>query len=528
MHEAHVRTDSATYDEPESPVAVSHLVHTLAAYRGMILIACGTAALLYTIAALFIYFTSPAARMTSLPFRLVFKGAAEGFYPDGLRFAREEIVATPILLRVYERNDLKKYVTFDAFSKAAFIQESNPQYELLLAEYQALLSDTRLSPVDRERIQREWDGKLKALAKNDLSLNAVRDGSMASIPEVILRKSLQDILTTWADDAVHQRHVLEYRLPMLRPSITVQIDTKNPVVGALMVRTLTDHVNAMIDMIAQLPGTDIIRTERDHLSLAEIQIRLENIIRYRLDTLIHDVSLSEPDRIAALSFAQSQLAFDQRQLKTLQDAANGIREAAILYSNQQRGTETTDAASRIEKPQTKPPTAGGDTVMPQLSDSFLDRVMILANQAGDAGYRKQLVEEYKGAVARIIPAQATVEYDQQVVDTLSRANTSTRSLSPAEATARLDAARNEIKELVALTNEIYQIFSQRFNPATELYSMTAPATSRTERTVSLTRLALIGIFVVLVTFPLAVLFALIHNRVREEDAATADRHLSTT
>lgn len=51
------------------------------------------------------------------------EGAADGEYPNGAKFSREEIIATPVLMRVYETNDLEQYGGFGEFA-SAFLVES--------------------------------------------------------------------------------------------------------------------------------------------------------------------------------------------------------------------------------------------------------------------------------------------------------------------------------------------------------------------------------------------------------------------
>ena len=56
-------------------------------------------------------------------------------------------------------------------------------------------------------------------------------------------------------------------------------------------------------------------------------------------------------------------------------------------------------------------------------------------------------------------------------------------------------------------------------PATQLFTVSAPPVTRTVRSISPTSLALYGVLVMLAAFPVTVVLCLLHNRVREEDAA---------
>lgn len=130
-------------------LSLSHLVHTLQKYAGIIVLSLLSVVLLSGIVASVVYLRSPSQQFTSLPFRLEFQGANRGQYPNGTKFSTTEITATPILLKVYKENDLARFVNFERFSRAIFVLESSQAYEVLVLEYQARLSDAKLSPVDR-------------------------------------------------------------------------------------------------------------------------------------------------------------------------------------------------------------------------------------------------------------------------------------------------------------------------------------------------------------------------------------------
>src|SRR5438105_701003 len=93
----------------EPPVSFSHIAHILQAYKVAIAISLTTVALAYAILALTWYLMSPSRHTTSVPFRLEFGGASEGRFPNGTKFSSSDIVAAPILLKVYNANHLSQF-----------------------------------------------------------------------------------------------------------------------------------------------------------------------------------------------------------------------------------------------------------------------------------------------------------------------------------------------------------------------------------------------------------------------------------
>src|SRR5207244_354401 len=119
----------------ERPASVSHLVHVLREYAPVIAIAMLSVAIGYTLIAVLLFIVSPAQRTTIQPFRLEFRGATEGKLPNGVRFSPIEIISTPVLLKVYQTDELGRFINFSDFSHSIFVLESNREYEKLVSEY---------------------------------------------------------------------------------------------------------------------------------------------------------------------------------------------------------------------------------------------------------------------------------------------------------------------------------------------------------------------------------------------------------
>src|SRR5258706_9530477 len=132
-----------------------------------------------------------------------------------------------------------------------------------------------------------------------------------------------------------------------------------------------------------MPGADLVRTS-DHLSLDEIQFRLDEIVRFRLEPLVGLIRNSGLMANPALTirFLENQLAYDQRLLQARQNEADMIRQALAVYTEQRieptlPGTEASGGQAKVPG---APRGGNGETVMPQLSETFLDRLLLLTSQ----------------------------------------------------------------------------------------------------------------------------------------------------
>ncbi len=213
-------TTEMTDDDDEFPEERLHLWRIARAMhrsRYAILLFMLAVALLYAIAAAIALLANPSARIATLPFRLEFQGADRGLYPNATKFSSGEIVATPVLMRVYAANGLQRFISFKEFSESLFVVESNRALEELNREYQARLADPKLTSIDRERIESDFRQKRESLSRNEYALTWTSDG--AQLPKSVVAKVLNDILTTWADVVSKEKGVLRYQLPVVSANV---------------------------------------------------------------------------------------------------------------------------------------------------------------------------------------------------------------------------------------------------------------------------------------------------------------------
>ncbi len=501
-------------EHADPPVSVSHLVRTLGAYLPVITLSILAVLVGYMIVAATAYLLAPSQRVTSLPFRLEFQGADRGEYPNGTKFSGAEIVSTPIVLKVFNQNRLNRFVPFSDFASSLIVLASNRSQEDLAREYQARLSDPKLTSVDRDRIQREYELKLDSLSKDQYSINYVGAGGSKNLPDTVVRKVLHDVLREWANFVTNEHRVLQYRVTVLSPDIVAAAPANdNPVIAAEILRRNILRVLGNIIDVRNLASSELIRTA-DGLSLDDISFRLDEMVRFRLEPLVHRIAAADLDnRAETLRFLESQLAYDERQLQAHERVAESTAQTLDLYQNVRRESTPTSTAEPTSRPAAA---AGQETVMPQISDTFIERLVQLTSSAADAEYRQKLADDYHAAALRIIPLQEAAAYDRSVLATVRTAGGGdgiTREMVAQE----INATRAEVRSLVVKVHEIHRSLSRSLNPEKELITSTGPQTTRIERAVSIKRLSLYGILTCLLALPVIVILCLLHNRVREEE-----------
>jgi len=502
----------------ESLASVTQAVRALRSYATTISLAMLSVASLCGAVTLLIYLRAPAQRTISQQFRLNFRGASDGLLPNGARFSSSEIVSGPILLKVFTADGLSRFTSYEKFSRSFFVLQTNSAYERLVAEYEARLSDTRLSPADRDRLYQELEFKKAGVSKNTYALCYLPVQRSDGLPATVARKVLLDILNAWAEAAINEQHALDYRVPVLAPRILDAAPAMNeePVIAIQVLRSRINRVIDNVDRLRQMPAADLVRTG-DGASLDEIRLRLADTVRFRLEPLVGVASDSGLvlNPLTTTQFLESQLAYDQRRLNAAEVRVEAAREAMAISIDSHQRTEALDT------PEGDAPTRSSrasETVMPQITETFLDRLIGLTRQVVDSPYRQKLIEDYQMAVANTIPAQEAVTYQSEVLKRIRTGTTKRRHADEAAVRFKLQSATTEARRLIGQVGEIHASLSRTMNPSTQLFSLNGPAVERVERATSTRRLLLSCAFVLFITFPLVVAFALFHHRAKMETA----------
>jgi hypothetical protein len=509
----------------DPPVSISHVVRTLQSYLPVIALALGAVILGYLIVAVALHLFGPSQRVTSVQFRVDFKGAEHGLYPNRTRFSSNEIIAAPVLIEVFKANRLDRFTTFADFTESLFVLESNPARERLERAYRSQLADPKLSPLDRDRIQREYDLKAASLNKNLYSLNYIRAPEVKSIPELVARKVLNDILNGWAEFVSRDQHVLEYRVALLSPSALVSSplgDEDDPIIAALMLRSTVMRIQTNIGSMRGIPAAELVRTRKDSLSLFDIGTRLDDILRFRLDPLVNSIATSGmlTDRARTIQFLETKLRFDQRQLEAQKEVASVAREALLIYRSGGAAADQADLErNALPARDGSTATSQNETVMPQLSESFLERLIQMTTNSADTEYRQRLTDEYRAAALGIVPLQDAVSYDTTLLETVRSRGVGGAGLTRQIVNGQLSATREEVRHAAAAIQEIYATLSVGLNPSKQLLTRIGAPATHTVRSVGMKRLAIYGLLVTCLALPIIVIVCLIHNRMREEEAA---------
>jgi hypothetical protein len=507
----------------EQEISFKPMFRILSSYRKWIGIALGAVVTALVITLVVGYLSAPCERFASVTFRLLFEGVDKGQYPNGMAFSIAEIVSTPVLTEVYASNRVEPYIPdFESFKNSIFMIEANPEVGLLDSAYQARLSDPKLTPVDRARIEDEFRKKRQSLNAPIYSLNFRRGDRAVTMPASLLDKVLGDVLATWARQADQRKGALKYNIPIYSRNILQKefILAADYIVALDILRTQILRIERSLDELSELPGAAVVRVGPERISLREVKANLEDILRFKLQPLtgiIHSSGISKDPKFL-LSYMENQLsqvklqrAEELTKVKTLQDSLRiYMSERALLPS---QGTPAGATASHPAGPLETP------ALIPQFSESFLDRLTALATQNTDVEYRQDLTDRIIKEGMPTATLDKEVMYYEDMIKTLKGAggggSSSEKSAAIQSIKARLDDVMGDVSKAIDQINAIYlELSTQNLNPQTFLYRVTNPFSTRTERAYSL-RLAVLysalTLFLALILVPIG---CLVHHYFR--------------
>jgi len=491
---------------------------TLWSYRRVIAAAIGSVTMLYLVGVLLVFLFSPAERFGSMQFRLLFEGAEKGEYPNGTNFSPSEIVAGPVLTEVFRVNDLQRFGKYEDFKDSVFVLQSNLELELLGYEYRARLADTKLGPVDRARVEEEFQRRREALVDPIYTINMRREERLLTLPGDLMNKVLLDILTLWAKNADERKGATKYNVDVLTPGILqrAMLDREDYLVAIDILRAKTSRVLATIDEIEKLPGSRTIRVGENRVTLAEVRAGLEDVVRFKLEPLLGLIRSEGVTRNSrALSIYANNQLFQLRQEQQESAARVQALQASVREFSTRGGSSLGDERAGGAG---SAGGTGGATVAPQLDQSFLDRIMGLSTAKEDSEYKRKLtdriIEESDRMAARAREAAYYEDLARELRASSGRTAGSTELVALIK--SRTEEAFGEIVKGIEQTAAIYKELSiLNLNPSTTVFAVTQPFEQYTQRSLTARTVVLYLVLFLVLTLILAPIACLIHHAFRK-------------
>jgi hypothetical protein len=489
----------------DDDISLQPYVDTLRRYRRPIVALTLLVGVLFILAAVGVVVLSPSEHVASVSFRLLFEGAAQNKYPNDSPFSPVEIVAAPVAAEVYRANDLQRFGTFEDFKDSLFVQQANPELDLLGFEYEARLADSKLSTPDRAKIEEDFRRRRESLVDPTFAISLRRSERFRVLPRELTQKILSDTLTTWAQQAEKTKGVMKYQVPILSSRVFSRdtLENNDYLVAADQLRAGALRILATIAALEKVPGALTVRTQKDGVTLPEIRARLEDVMRFELEPLlgiIRSEGITKNARLVSLYASNMvfQLQLDKQEIQSRAQALQTSLRDYVAPTSTVTMSEARGSGSR---------SGGGlDTpgLMPQLSESFLDRLekMSALTQKGEMEYRRKLTDQVIQETRQVATVEKELAYYEALLKNVE--GIGNRSVGNPELVSLIKArSLNAFEGIEKATDQLsvlYQeISAQNLNPAARLFEFTGPFSDHTSTSRPIGRMALMLLFVMFAT-----------------------------
>ena len=497
--------------------------------RRTIGLAFGGALVVFLLGLALVYSWYPNQKTAQVGFRLLFDGADKGQYPNGTPFGPSDITTTPILEQVYKANGLDQYGKFENFKSALFVRQSNRRMELLEQEFRAKLTDTKLTPVDRQALERDFTARSKGLANAEFELVFVRAERFREMPTALAQKILSDVLSTYAKDADQKKGALKYRvsIPTRNTVRRELIEDEDYIISLDMLRLAVHRLQAATIALQTLPSSSVVRVGPGPtpLGLIDVQANLEDLLRFRISPLIGFVRAVGVSKNAALT-----IQYLKNQLFTINLDRDATQKQSTVYADSLRSyvTQRPGVSAESAGSATRPSGSGGmgntPALIPQLGDSFFDRLIELGTKGDDTLYRQTMVNKSTDVGLTVVDIEKDIAYYQDLISVFEGAS---KRSDPALKKQFLDVfhARypKTFEELLAIidnVNLLYDTLSQQnLNPTTLLVETTTPAKVNSESSLAFGRVLVAAVVYFMFVGLVVIVGIFVSARFREEKRA---------
>lgn len=390
--------------------------------------------------------------VASLEFRPTFSGIGESRYPNGLPFSPNDVTAGPILDRAYDDNKISDPCDRESFRGAFFVEQRSDQSVFLDLEYQARLSEPRITSVDRKILQEEHAARRRSLPLQ-YRLVFVMPEACEAMPSVLLSKVMVEVLNTWATESEARRGVLRQQVEVLTPA-TLDVTVTGPgglLLRADLLRTALLRVIANVIEVGNLYGAELVRLGPERLTFAEVQGKLRDLVGSKLDPLVMTSGRSMV-RESSVWVAETVAAAERKQHAAEQKAA-AFQTALREFSRPLEAPTEKRAGSTA--PVTGPGTGAGQTMLPQVDSSFVDRIIEMATES--IRYRQQLTNQMVQAHLEAVAEEERAAYYRRL---LQSSGGSGGIVDPEELAARFADIIAEGKALTKQFGDLYDEFSR--------------------------------------------------------------------
>lgn len=438
------------------------------------------------------YFLRPTQREGRVEVRLLFTGMEQGQYPNGTRFTLADLIAEPVLQEVYNRHQLEKSLAFGDFRNAFAVLHHNKALDELRLNYAGQLENKSLSRVERSKVEEEYESRRRALRNGNCIL--VIKPALENWPSALTPVVAGDILKVW-EEQTRQSGAFKFDLDIYTVNIISDIAPYRDDYLVLLdrIRVTINRILNNIEALEAIPGASLVRAGDRNVSLGELKALLRDDLRYKLTMIespVYGLGMYR-NRTFSQAYIEEQLFRLSREAAAAKRNSAAVEQALASYAAS--GVHPS-AASGSASAGAVGAMGGGNALIPQISESFFNRMLDMSSQQSDVAFRQNLAKRtvnYGNELADIENERQIYENMLQLLNSPNPDMEEEREAMQGWVAQQTAAMLKTLEQALGDMGLLYARISQRSLEPAVVYSITEPFAIARVSALSLGRVAVI-------------------------------------
>jgi hypothetical protein len=345
-------------------------------------------------------------------FHFTFPAAESGRYPNNIPFSINEILDPAILDVVYDQLELDKYGVernqfYGAFSIRPFVLTESQISE----RFREQLADRRMSFVERERLEQQLKNQLAQESRAAAELSFIPPPRPA-IPVTVGRAIVQKVPLVWSQLAIEKKGVL--RIPGFSAAASVMdpeaIDRQPLPLLIVGLVEAGDRLDERLTDLRKTPGVLTVRDPTAGKSIRDLDRDLRDLQLFHINPL--------RAQLLNYRFDDGGTALQnivERRINDIEIRASGIAKEAEAVGDSVTQFVQAMAALKGRPTERRPSDSGamaGETTIPQVGETFIDRIIQLTQQDREAEQVRAFITERTQKQLEINQSAITLRSEQ--------------------------------------------------------------------------------------------------------------------
>ena len=446
-----IQAESNASDE----IDLRELLRSVLATRVPVVISLLVVSIVFWVAQIALNFVNPEVYRYDSRIDFIFDGVQEGRYPNGSPFALPDLLAPVVLNAVYDANELADYSSRNQFISSFVVEPYTPGRGFIIARYEQLLGNKKLSPAETQELQDQLEVELKQAALGSAKLAFIKSGR-SEMPKELIEKFLRDVPQEWSRHMINDKGVERHDVTFYSGSV-VNEELVNSLDYLISFEIILDRLlllEANIDTLKNLPNGLVVADEVTGLRVADLERAVLDIRRYAITPLVNPIrTLGIAKDVANVElYFENELGELARETKVLELKQQNIKTAYANYAEfdvMNAGNSGSPASSSI---------------IPQFGSEFLDRILDLSNMGADISYRQTLNRELLDISNQLADSEGERQRIQDLLDSLdARASVAVsaelRERYEVQIATQMPMVLKQIRDYFLIANRVYRVVS---------------------------------------------------------------------